>query len=111
MRYGRVDSACADDPGVDAVLFHTGFSYERIGSNALDASQQLAASAATLVRVSERSGKPVVVALRAPTTGWGFEQTLEYQQHCWRAGLATYPSVERAGASLGRLLRWQALRD
>ena len=34
----------------------------------------------------------------------------EYQDLCWQAGIATYPSIPRAGAALAGLLRWQGMR-
>jgi acyl-CoA synthetase (NDP forming) len=66
--------------------------------------------AETLGGIQQASGKPIVVAIRPATNVEGFQQSLDFQELCWRAGLATYPSIARAGVALGHLLRWQRMR-
>jgi hypothetical protein len=67
--------------------------------------------AASLRKVRDEGGKPVVVAIRPATTDEGFEHSLHFQEACWKNGLATYPSIARAGRALARLLEWQRMRD
>jgi acyl-CoA synthetase (NDP forming) len=99
----------AEAPNVDVILYHTGFGtgpMARVG----DVRTRMARQAETLGRVQQESGKPVVVAIRPATNVKGFQQSLDFQELCWRAGLATYPSIARAGVALGHLLRWQRMR-
>jgi hypothetical protein len=56
-------------------------------------------------------GKPIVVAIRASTSAEAFDQSLDFQEACWESGIATYPSVARAGRGLGRLLQWQRMQE
>jgi acyl-CoA synthetase (NDP forming) len=97
---------CAEAPNVDAILYHTSFGMgpmARLG----DARKRAAQQAEALAQVQERFGKPVVVAIRPSLTTEGFEQANEFQELCWRGGLATFPSITRAAHALGRLLWWQ----
>jgi acyl-CoA synthetase (NDP forming) len=101
---------CAAAPNIDAILFHTSFGggpSGRWGGNPRGRSERQAEG---LAKVQETSGKPVVVAIRASTTGDAFDMASDFQESCWRAGLATFPSVERAGAAMAGLLKWQAMR-
>ena len=100
---------CATAPNIDAVLYHTGFG----GGPSMryaDIRGRMGRQAESLKKVQEAAGKPVVVAIRPATSEEGFEQSSEFQEHCWRNGLATYPSVARAGNALARLLEWQSLK-
>jgi acyl-CoA synthetase (NDP forming) len=101
--------ACGMAANSDVVLYHTSFG-SGPATRVFDVRGRSARQVETLARVQEKSGKPVVVAIRPSTTADGFEQAREYQEMCWRAGLATYPSVVRAAQSLANLLRWQGLR-
>ncbi len=97
---------CAEAPNIDVILYHTGFGMgpmARLG----DARKRAAQQAEVLGRVQEQFGKPVVVAIRPSLTSEGFEQANEFQELCWRGGLATFPSITRAAQALGRLLWWQ----
>lgn len=97
---------CAEAANIDVLLYHTGFGLgpmARFG----DVRRRVAQQAEALARVQEESGKPVVVAIRPSLTVEGFEQANEFQDLCWRGGLATYPSITRAAHALGRLLWWQ----
>ncbi|GBD22910.1 Succinate--CoA ligase [ADP-forming] subunit alpha [bacterium HR29] len=97
---------CAEAPNIDVILYHTGFGMgpmSRFG----DARKRAAQQAEVLAQVQERFGKPVVVAIRPSLNTEGFEQANEFQELCWRGGLATFPTITRAAQALGRLLRWQ----
>jgi acyl-CoA synthetase (NDP forming) len=98
---------CAKARNIDAVLFHTGFGGGP-GSRFADMRTRMLRQAEGLKRVQEESGKPVVVAIRASTDAAAFGQALEFQETCWRNGLATYPSIARAAGGLAGLLEWQA---
>ncbi len=98
----------AEAPNVDVILYHTSFGsgpMARLG----DARNRMLRQAETLGRIQEASGKPIVVAIRPATNVEGFQQSLDFQELCWRAGIATYPSIARAGVALGHLLRWQLM--
>ncbi len=94
---------------VDVLLYHTSFGSgpsQRFG----DVRGRMHRHAETLGRVQDDSGTPVVVAIRPATTGEGFEHSIEFQELCWKNGLATFPSIARAGQALANLLTWQTRR-
>ena len=98
-----------ESENVDMVLYHTSFGMgpgARFG-NERDRSRD---NALALGKLQAEFGKPIVVAIRPATTVEGFAYSEEFQEFCWRNGLATYPSIARAGASLARLVRWQESR-
>ncbi|MFN0096094.1 MAG: acetate--CoA ligase family protein [Dehalococcoidia bacterium] len=98
-----------ESPNVDMVLHHTSFGMgmgARFG-NERDRSRE---NARALGKMQEEFGKPIVVAIRASTTAEGFDRAEEFQEFCWQAGIATYPSIARAGVALARLVQWQATR-
>jgi acyl-CoA synthetase (NDP forming) len=97
---------CVFAPNADAVLFHTGFGGGPVARSG-DMRPRLRKQAETLGRLQEESGTPIVVAIRPSTTDEGFEHASEFQDLCWRGGLATFPSVARAGRALAGLLEWQ----
>jgi len=100
---------CATAPNIDALLYHTSFGGGPV-ARMVDARGRLTRQAEGLRRVQEESGKPVIVAIRPATEAAAFEHSLEFQEQCWRNGLATYPSIARAANALARLLEWQSLR-
>lgn len=94
----------------DIVLYHTSFGMGpgmRFG-NDRDRSRD---QAAALGGLQKEYGKPIVVAIRPSTTPDAFEKAEEFQEFCWQNGIATYPSIVRAGNALARLLEWQGMRD
>ncbi len=95
-------------PNIDAILYHTSF-----GSNGSQRVRNIRDNfirqADGLKNVQEKSGKPVVVAIRPATTTDGFQQSIEFQEYCWRNGLAVYPSVARAATGLSMMLRQKAM--
>jgi len=100
---------CAEAPNIDVLLYHTSFG-SGPGSRQIGIRDRMRRQAETLARIQEQSGKPVVVCIRPSVTADAFDQASEFQELCWRAGLATYPSIARAGIALANLLRWQRLQ-
>jgi acyl-CoA synthetase (NDP forming) len=101
---------CAAAPNIDVLLYHTSFGGGP-GRRGGDARSTMARQAEALARVQSQGGKPIVVAIRPATTGEGFEQSSEFQENCWRAGIAVYPSIARAAQALAGQLRWQAMQE
>jgi acyl-CoA synthetase (NDP forming) len=99
----------ATAPNIDAVLYHTGFGggMSRRG----DARMRLRRQAEGLAKVQEESGKPVIIAIRPSSDAEGFDHTLEFEDLCWRDGLAVFPGIKQAGEALGRLIEWQSIRE
>ncbi len=101
---------CAAAPNIDAILYHTSFG----GGPSMrfaDIKGRMQRQAESLRKVQDAGGKPVVVAIRPATTSEAFDHSVEFEEHCWRNGLATYPSIARAGNALARLLEWQSFRS
>ena len=99
---------CAKAPNIDVVLYHTSFGGGPM-TRATNLRDRMARQVESLRKVQEESGKPVVVAVRQSVTSEAFEQANEFRELCWRANIATYPSIARAGYALARLLEWQRL--
>jgi len=100
---------CATAPNVDVVLYHTSFGGGPMGRFA-DIRTRMVRQAETLGRIQSQSGKPLVVAIRPATTGEAFEHSADFQELCWKQGLATFPSIARAGQALANLVEWQKRR-
>ncbi len=101
---------CATAPNIDAILYHTSFGGGPAGRWG-NPRERMDRQATSLRKVQDEGQKPVVVAIRPATTDDAFELSLEFQELCWKNGLATYPSIARAGNALARLLEWQAMRE
>ncbi|MCL4240991.1 MAG: CoA-binding protein [Dehalococcoidia bacterium] len=101
---------CAEAPNIDVLLYHTSFG-SGPGARQVGLRDRMRRQAETLGRIQEQSGKPVVVCIRPSVSADAFEQAADFQELCWRANLATYPSIARAGIALGNLLAWQQLQD
>ncbi|HNM78298.1 MAG TPA: CoA-binding protein [Tepidiformaceae bacterium] len=97
----------ATAPNVDVVLYHTSFGGGGPSARFTDVRGRMVRQAETLGRIQRESGKPVVVAIRPATTTEGFEQSATFQELCWQQGLATFPSIVRAGQALANLVEWQ----
>jgi hypothetical protein len=48
--------------------------------------------------------------IRPSLTPDSLTQAVEFEEQCWRNGLATYPSMARAAHALAGLLEWQRLQ-
>ncbi len=101
---------CATAPNCDVVLFHTSFGGGGPSSRVTDMRTRMVQQVDSLRRIQEETGTPIVIAIRPPTTAEGFDQSADFQELCWKAGLATYPSIVRAARALGGLIRWQELQ-
>ena len=99
----------AEASNVDAILFHTSFG-GGFGARGGDMRGRSRGQVEAMAKLQEEFGKPIVVAIRPASDGPSLDLSNEYQELCWRAGIATYPSIARAGAGLAGLLRWQAMR-
>lgn len=99
----------ATAPNIDAVLYHTGFGggMSRRG----DVRSRLRSQAEELAQVQAKSGKPVVIAIRPSSDPEGFDHTQEFEDLCWRNGLAVFPGIKQAGDALGRLIQWQRMHN
>ena len=102
---------CATAANIDLLLYHTSFGGGGPGVRLVGMRDRLRRQAETLAHIQQESGKPVVVCIRPSTTADAFEQAADFQELCWRAGLATYPGIARAGVALGKLLQWQRMHE
>ena len=101
---------CAEAPNADVVLYHTSFGGGPVARQT-DARGRMVRQAEIIARLQRETGTPFAVCIRPATTTDAFDLSVQFQEICWRAGLATYPSVARAGNALGKLIQWQAMRD
>lgn len=102
---------CAQAANIDLLLYHTSFGGGGPSARFVGMRDRMRRQAETLGRIQREVGKPVVVCIRPSTTAEAFEQAADFQELCWRTGLATYPSIARAGVALGKLLQWQRLHE
>ncbi|MEO6397912.1 MAG: CoA-binding protein [Tepidiformaceae bacterium] len=97
---------CARAANIDVLLYHTSFGGGPV-ARMVDIRGRMERQVASLRKVQEESGTPVVVAIRPSVTSDAFQHASDFQELCWKAGLATYPSIARAGQALANLLEWQ----
>ncbi len=102
--------AAAAAANADCVLYHTSFGGGGPSGRWGNPRERFPKQVESLRSIQEEFGKPMLVAIRAATTAEGFEQGNEFQEQCWKAGIATYPSIARAGKAVARLLEWQRMR-
>jgi acetyltransferase len=100
----------AEASNVDVVLYHTSFGGGPSSRFQGDQRGRIMKQAETLGRIQKETGKPIVVAIRPATTGDAFEMSADFQEQCWRNGLATFPSIARAGNAIANLVEWQRRR-
>jgi len=100
---------CVMAPNADAVLYHTSFGAGP-GSRFGDVRARMAGQVETIRKLRDQTGKPIVVAIRSATSAEALAQSQDFVDACWRAGIATYPTIARAGVALARLLDWQRMR-
>jgi acyl-CoA synthetase (NDP forming) len=101
---------CITAPNADAVLYHTSFG-SGPGPRGGDVRGRTASQVALIRKLSDQTGKPIVVAIRSATSPETLAQSQDFIDQCWRAGIATYPTIARAGVALARLLEWQKMRE
>ena len=87
---------------VDVVLYHTSFGGGPGARMMGDVHGRARRQAESLGRVQSESGTPLVVAIRPATTGDAFELSSEFQEACWRQGLALPEHCSRGTGALKR---------
>jgi acyl-CoA synthetase (NDP forming) len=65
----------------------------------------------TLAEAASQIEKPVAVAVRPPRSAQVMDMLLDFQDRCAKAGLAVYPSIDRALGAIVGFLRWRQVRD
>ncbi len=101
---------CVTAPNADAVLYHTSFG-SGPGPRGGDVRGRMASQVELIRKLSDETGKPIVVAIRSATSPEAMVQSQDFIEQCWRAGIATYPTIARAGVALARLLEWQKMHE
>ncbi|MHC4480882.1 MAG: CoA-binding protein, partial [Planctomycetota bacterium] len=98
---------------IDAVMFHTNFNFGGWRRSAVWFDPETYRQRATeaLVEARQACGKPVVVVLRPPLDMRAMEQTLAFQELCWRAHIPLFPSIPRAANALAKVLHWRQTRQ
>ena len=102
-------AACFQAPNADAVLFHTFFDFMPGTRYQWYATAER--QVATIKRLRDETGRRIVIAVRTGSTADALERAQEFTRLCVAAGIATYPSIARAGRALARLLEWQGMRE
>ncbi len=93
-------------------MFHISFSFGgwRRSARWVDPETCREKAAEALVEARQACGKPVVVVTRPPLNVEAMEQTLAFQELCWRADIPVFPSIPRAAGALAKVLRWRETR-
>jgi acyl-CoA synthetase (NDP forming) len=94
---------------IDAVLFHTSFSWGsgRRASQAFGGqgpAEYMAAMVDQMVKARGAAGVPIAISLRPPLDVEGMERTVLFQEKCWQAGFPIFPSIPRAATAMARVL-------
>ncbi len=97
---------CAKAPNIDVILYHTSFGGGPVARQT-GQRERMMRQAETLGRIQRESGKPLVVAIRPAVTGDAFDLSSDFQELCWKQGIATFPSIARAAQALANLVEWQ----
>jgi acyl-CoA synthetase (NDP forming) len=98
---------------INAVMFHISFSFGgwRRSASWFDPQTYRERAVEALVDARTACGKPVVVMLRPPLDVQAMEQSVAFQELCWRADIPVFPSIPRAANAFAKLLRWRAWRQ
>jgi len=108
---GKTLEIVAGDPQIDVVLLHTQTDWaNRPGNVPITPEQFVLNTVECAAATSERTGKPIVVALRTPLSVDGMGNRLLMQAKLAERDLASFPSVQRAAGALARLAAWQEWR-
>ncbi|MGE0598517.1 MAG: acetate--CoA ligase family protein [Dehalococcoidia bacterium] len=97
---------CARAANIDVILYHTSFGGGPVARRE-GMRERMTRQAETLGRIQRESGKPLVVAIRPAVTGDAFDLSSDFQELCWKQGLATFPSIARAAQALANLVEWR----
>jgi len=97
---------------IHAVMFHTNFNFGgwRRSASWFDPESYRVNAAEALVEGRQACGKPVLVVLRPALDMQAMEQTLAFQELCWRADIPVFPTIPRAANALAKVLRWRQAR-
>jgi acyl-CoA synthetase (NDP forming) len=97
---------------IHAVMFHTNFNFGGWRRSAVwfDPETYRQKAAEALVEAREACGKPLVLVLRPALDAQSMEQTLAFQELCWRADIPVFPTIPRAANALAKVLRWRQAR-
>jgi len=98
---------------IDAVMFHISFSFGgwRRSASWFDPKAYRERAVEALVEARAECGKPVVVVLRPPLDVQAMEQSMAFQEMCWREGIPVFPTIPRAASAFAKLLRWRQGRE
>jgi acyl-CoA synthetase (NDP forming) len=98
---------------IHAVMFHTNFNFGgwRRSSTWFDPEVYRKRAAEALVEGRQACGKPVSVVLRPALDVQAMEQTLAFQELCWRVDIPVFPTIPRAANALAKVLRWRQARQ
>jgi hypothetical protein len=90
-------------------MFHISFSFGgwRRSASWFDPQTYRERAVEALVDARAACGKPVVVMLRPPLDVQAMEQSVAFQELCWRADIPVFPSIPRAANAFAKLLRWR----
>jgi len=97
---------------IHAVMLHTNFNFGpwRRSTAWFDPEIYRQKMAEALVKARHACGKPVLVVLRPALDVQAMEETLAFQELCWRADIPVFPSIPRAANALAKVLRWRQAR-
>ena len=108
----------AGDPGIHAVLFHIGFGWggwrRGVQQNQplpFDPAMVVKAMAEAIVRAQESTTEPIILVVRSALDAGSQRFSLQFQEQCWRQGVAVFPSIPRACNAIAKMVRWREMRE
>ena len=69
--------------------------------------QAIGALVDAIAEAGEASGKPAIVVAHQSLDVEAMGHTAVFVEKCWQAGIAAYPTAERAAAATAAFLRWK----
>jgi len=102
---------------IELVASHAGIDFlvlqQELGISFLQGSGRVIVDAGieALIETAKRIDKPIVVVLRYNGRSQGLSLLLETQERCVRAGLAVFPSIERAALAISRFISYHEARN
>ena len=98
---------------IHAVMFHISFSFGgwRRSASWFDPQSYRERAVEALVQARAECGKPIIIVLRPPLDVQAMEQSMAFQELCWRADIPVFPSIPRAANAFAKLLRWSQARE
>jgi len=109
----------ASDPNVDVVLFHIGFGW---GSGQrgfqqndrplpFDPAMVVKALTDAIVQAKETAAAPIILVVRTALDKLSRRFSLQFQEQCWRRGLAVFPTIPRACNAVAKMVRWREMHQ